>query len=147
MKMGEKKSSFDRMVDSIQNEIIEQEREIFSKKVIDEYNNPHNFGRMQDPDASGILTGPCGDTMVFYLKLDSDKVLNIMFLTDGCGPTVSCGSMLTKMVRGKSVIDAEKVSKEDLIEALDGLPEENLHCAALAVNALKKAINGRSKVE
>lgn len=143
-----KKSDFDKFIEEIQNEIIEEEKAIYSEKVIMEANNPKNVGRMTDPDAFGILDGSCGDTMEFYLKINDDKISDINFMTNGCGATIACGSMLTTMVKGKSIEHAISITKDDLITILDGLPKENLHCAALAVGALRKAIrNYRKKIQ
>ena len=134
------KSDFDKMIEKIQNEVYEQERMVFSERVIEEYNNPKNIGRMIQPDAFATLTGWCGDTMEIYLKMDHDIVEDISFMTDGCGATIACGSMLTSMVKGKSVEEVKAITDNDLITALDGLPEENLHCAHLAIITLEKAL-------
>lgn len=134
------KSDFDKMIDKIQNEIYEQERMIFSERVIEEYNNPKNIGKMAQPDAFATLTGWCGDTMEIYLKMDHDIIEDISFMTDGCGATIACGSILTSMVKGKSVEEAKAITDDDLITALDGLPEENLHCAHLTIITLEKAL-------
>lgn len=136
----DKKSDFDKMVDSIQAELDAEAKVTFSKKVLDECKRPQNIGRMKDPDSVGIITGPCGDTMEFFLKVKNDKITDIQFMTDGCAPTIACGSMATKMVKGKSIPEASKITNNDLIKALDGLPDENLHCAKLAVDTLQKAI-------
>ena len=134
------KSDFDKMIDKIQNEIYEQERMIFSERVIEEYNNPKNIGKMAKPDVFATLTGWCGDTMEIYLKMDHDIIEDISFMTDGCGATIACGSILTSMVKGKSVEEAKAITDDDLITALDGLPEENLHCAHLTIITLEKAL-------
>jgi nitrogen fixation NifU-like protein len=143
---NKKKTHIDKFIEEVQREIIEEEKTIYSEKVIEEYNNPKNVRRMSDPDAFGIIDGSCGDTMEFYLKIGNDKIKEIMFMTNGCGATIACGSMLTTMVKGKSIDDVMGITKDDLLNALDGLPEENLHCAALAIGTLRKAIlNYRKK--
>jgi nitrogen fixation NifU-like protein len=134
------KSDFDKMIDKIQNEIYEQERMIFSERVIEEYNNPKNIGKMAQPDVFATLTGWCGDSMEIYLKMDHDIIEDISFMTDGCGATIASGSMLTSMVKGKSVKEAEAITDDDLITVLEGLPEENLHCAHLVIITLEKAL-------
>ena len=131
------------MAESIQKEIEAEEKALFSKKVIKEFREPKNVGRMSKPDAFGIITGPCGDTMEIYLTIKEDKVADVLFMTDGCGPTIACGSMLTKMVKGRALEDVEKIANKDLVDALGGLPEENMHCAKLAVDTLKKALSSR----
>ena len=135
-------TDFDRAMEEIQKEIIEQAREMYSDRVVEEFYNPVNIGRMPDPDAHGLVHGWCGDTMEFFLRLDGDRITEVSFTTDGCGPTVACGSMLTKMVLGKSLHEASQVGPEDLIDALNGLPEESVHCAELATKALREAIRG-----
>ena len=146
--MNERKNKdFDEFIEGLQQDIIEEEKAIYSKKVIDEYNNPKNAGRMKDPDTHGIISGPCGDTMEIYLKISDDRIVGAMFMTDGCGATIACGSMITTMVMGKDINDIMGLTNKDLINALDGLPEENLHCAALAVNTLHKAIDRYEEME
>ncbi len=86
------------------------------------------------------MSGICGDTIGIFLTVEDDKIDKIGFVTDGCGPTVACGSALTCMVRGKSITDATKISSKDLLEYLGGLPIENTHCADLAVNTLLGAL-------
>ena len=130
----------DKMVESIQNELDAEAKAIFSKKVLDECRNPRNIGRMKDPDAVGIITGPCGDTMEFYLRVTGGKITGVQFMTDGCAPTIACGSMLTKMVIDKTLKNVSGIKNQDLIKALDGLPEDNSHCAKLAVDTVHKAI-------
>jgi nitrogen fixation NifU-like protein len=140
-----RESAFDRMVEEIQRQIIEDERATYSQKVIEEYYNPKNLGRMSDPDVVGIVQGWCGDTMEIYLRMNSSRIEEATFMTDGCGPTVACGSKLTTMVRGMSLDQASEITPENLIAALDGLPEESVHCAELAVSTLQEAIaNGRA---
>ncbi|MBU4221661.1 MAG: iron-sulfur cluster assembly scaffold protein, partial [Euryarchaeota archaeon] len=89
-----KKSDFDNMIEMLQRNVNEQERMIFSEKVIEEYNSPKNIGKMAQPDAFAILTGWCGDTMEIYLMVEHEIVADITFMTDGCGATIACGSML-----------------------------------------------------
>ena len=140
MNQVSKESAFEQMVEEIQRQIIEDERATYSQKVIEEYYNPKNLGRMSDPDAVGIVQGWCGDTMEIYLRMNSSRIEEATFMTDGCGPTVACGSKLTTMVRGMSLDKAFQVTQHDLVAALDGLPEESLHCAELAVSTLREAI-------
>jgi len=131
------------MVEEIQRQIIEDERAMYSQKVIEEYYNPKNLGRMNDRDAVGIVQGWCGDTMEIYLRMNSSQIEEATFMTDGCGPTLACGSKLTAMVREMSLDEVRQIEQADLVAALDGLPEESLHCAELAVNTLREAIANR----
>ena len=138
-------TDFDRFVDELQQQIIEQARAVYSDKVIEAFYNPRNLGRMPEPDACGIVHGWCGDAMEVYLRLNGERIEQASFMTDGCGPTVACGSTLTTMVRGMSLQEAVGITPEDLLEALDGLPEESVHCAELAVSTLREAIANRSR--
>ncbi len=78
--------------------------------------------------------------MQIHLKLINDRILDAKFLADGCGATLACGTMITKMASSKTLEDAGKITSEELIEALDGLPDDHLHCAELAVMTLREAI-------
>ena len=133
-------TDFDRSVEELEQQVIEQARAFYSAKVVEEFYNPKNVGRMREPDACGLVHGWCGDTMEIYLRLKEERIEQASFVTDGCGPTVACGSMLTTMVQGMSLEEAGEVRPKDLLEALDGLPEENAHCAELAVSTLQNAL-------
>jgi nitrogen fixation NifU-like protein len=139
----EETMDFDRVIADLQSKIIEQERALYSAKVIEEAHNPSNVGRIPEPDAYGIVHGWCGDTMEIYLRLDGERIQEATFMTDGCGPTIACVSMLTTMVQGISLEEAGQIALEDLITALDGLPDESTHCAELAVSTLREALADR----
>ena len=136
-------ASFDRFVAELQAEILRQARAVYSDKVIEEAHSPRNVGRMSEPDACATVRGPCGDTMEIYLRLDGERIAEATFMTDGCGPTIACGSKLTAMVCGQSLEKASGIAPPDLIAALDGLPPESIHCATLAVHTLHEAIANR----
>lgn len=139
---------FERDIADLQNSIEEEERLRYSTKVLEEAYHPKNVGRIANPDASAAVRGWCGDTMVIYLRLVRERIAEAKFMTDGCGPTVACGSMLTAMVHGIPLEEALRIEPPDLIAALDGLPEEHTHCATLAVNTLREAlVNRQGKAE
>ena len=102
---------------------------------------------MLEPDGLAIVRGPCGDTMAIFLRIDGRRIEQVTFLTDGCGPTLACGSMLTTMVQGLTLEEAAAVEAADLIIALDGLPPQNVHCAVLAVTTLQQAMAPRLQQE
>jgi nitrogen fixation NifU-like protein len=133
-------TDFASLVAELQSRVLEQARELYSARVVEEAYNPKNVGRMADPDACGVVHGWCGDTMEFYLRVNGGRIGEATFVTDGCGPTIACGSMLTAMVQGMSLEEAGEVHSVDLIEALGGLPEESIHCAELAVRTLRAAV-------
>jgi len=131
---------FEQAVKAIAREISEQEQEIYSQEVIEEFRNPSNIGRLVNADGEGIVHGTCGDTMEIYVKHQEGIITECAFFTDGCGASIACGSRLTKLVLKQSLRDANQISPEDLIRSLDGLPEENEHCAILAVLALRESL-------
>jgi len=131
---------FNRVVEKLREAIKDEMRAAYSETVIHEYSHPKNVGRMTKPDGFARITGVCGDTMEIYLKVGDDRIIDSQFVTDGCGATIACGSMITKMSKKKSIDEALTISSEDLVDILNGLPEENLHCAALATDALQRAI-------
>lgn len=122
-------------------EEVEQSQTLYSAKVTAESSNPINMARMPDPDACGIIHGCCGDTMEIYLRLNGDRIREATFTTDGHESAIACASMLTKTVPGLSLEEAYKIKPEDVIAALDGLPEAKIHCAHLTVNTLRQAID------
>ena len=131
---------FDDSFRELEQSIMEDMRKLYSEKVIDYFLNPRNLGRIQAPDGFGRITGPCGDTMEIYLRVKNGRVANATFWTDGCGPSIASGSMVTELVKGRGVVEARKITQDDILNALGGLPEESLHCALLAANTLKEAI-------
>ena len=126
--------------DELEREIAEEMRKVYSPQVIEHFQNPQNLGSIPSPDGFGRITGPCGDTMQVYLKIRDDHILDVKFLTDGCGASLASGSMLTELVRGKSMSEALRITPDDILDALGGLPKESVHCAFLASDTLKEAI-------
>jgi nitrogen fixation NifU-like protein len=119
---------------------IDEMRRTFSKKVVDHFLSPCNVGEFRAADGLGRASIPCGDSMQIYLRVSHDRILEARFMTDGCGPVIACGSMTTELVRGKTVNEAMALSEDDIIAGLDGLPDSETHCAALAISALKQAL-------
>ncbi len=112
----------------------------FSDTVIYLVRSKVNVGVLENPDAQGNFLGSCGDRMQIHLKLINDRILDAKFLADGCGATLACGTMITKMASSKTLEEAGRITSKELIEALDGLPDDHLHCAELAVMTLREAI-------
>jgi nitrogen fixation NifU-like protein len=100
----------------------------------------HFFGRMNDPSAGAWVTGPCGDTMEFYLIIENDVIRRVQYHTDGCGYTRLCGLTVAMYVQGKTLMEALSVSGKGLLDVLPQLPPEHRHCAILAVGTLHRAI-------
>jgi nitrogen fixation NifU-like protein len=128
------------MVSSSEESIRQEMQQVYSEAVIDRALRPRNLGEMENADGFGRVTGPCGDTMEIWLRVEGNTVVMATFVTDGCGPTVACGSRLTELVRGKTVPQALGISQQGVLDALDGLPEAHEHCALLAVNTMREAI-------
>jgi nitrogen fixation NifU-like protein len=131
---------FDQVAQDIQKAILDDARRIYSEKVIDHFLHPRNAGGIEDADGFGRIKGPCGDTMYIYLRIDETRIADAKFMTDGCGTTIACGSVVTDMVRGKEVKEASKLRYTHVLGALDGLPEGDIHCSVLAAGALRAAI-------
>jgi len=113
---------------------------VYSETVVEHAMNPRNMGSIEVADGYARVTGPCGDTMEIWLKVRSDTITGATFMTDGCGTTIAAGSMVTEVAKGKSIGQALKIGQEDVLSALDGLPDESKHCALLASNTLKAAV-------
>ena len=122
-------------------ELIKAEmRKVYSETAIDHSMNPRNVGDMEDADGFAKVTGSCGDTMEIWLKVKSGTIAEVTFMTDGCGTIIASGRMVTELVKGRSVGEARRISQQDVLGALGGLPKESEHCALLAADTLKEAI-------
>ncbi len=116
--------------------------EQYSEKVMDHFKNPRNVGEMPDADGIGHVGNPqCGDIMEMYIKVRNGIIVDAKFKTLGCGAAISTSSMVTELVKGKTVDEALKISNRAVAEALGGLPPVKMHCSVLAENALKGAID------
>ena len=112
----------------------------FSDTVIQLIQRRENMGVLEKPDAQGHFLGSCGDSMQIDLRLSGKTIMEAKFLADGCGATIACGSMITKMAVSKTLDEAINITPADLLLAVDGLPDDHLHCAELAVMALREAV-------
>ena len=119
---------------------VDELKEPLPKKAVDHFASPRNVGEFRTPDGLGRASIPCGDSMQICLRVSNGRILEARFMTDGCGPVIACGCMATELVKGKTISEAMAVGKDDIMSGLDGLPEPETHCAALAVNALKQAL-------
>ena len=118
----------------------------YSKKVIKEFTHPKNMGEMKNPDGVGKIGNPvCGDVMWIYIKVGKNKngneiIKDIKFKTFGCAAAIATSSMITQLAKGKTLDEAEKITKSDIADSLKGLPSVKMHCSNLASDTLKKAI-------
>lgn len=134
---------FDEFVAQLQEEMRQKELEEYNEYIVDLFHDPVNWGK---PDEEEITVeqkyqGPCGDTMVFYLKIKDNLIEKANYITDGCGASVATGSQTMKMINGITLEEAEKLTPEQIDDALHGLPEDHKHCAELAVRTLRRALD------
>ncbi|PKN71024.1 MAG: iron-sulfur cluster assembly scaffold protein [Deltaproteobacteria bacterium HGW-Deltaproteobacteria-12] len=101
--------------------------------------DPHNLGILDNFNGHAKVTGPCGDTMEFWLQVEGERIKKISFITDGCDPSLASGSITTCLAEGKSITEAAAITQQDVLKALEGLPEDHQHCALLAANTLAAA--------
>jgi len=114
---------------------------MYSEKVMEHFQNPRNVGKLENPDGVGKQGNPvCGDVMELAIKVKDNRIKDAKFQTFGCCAAIATSSIITEMVKGKTLEEAEKISKKAVAEALDGLPPAKMHCSNLAADALHAAI-------
>jgi len=119
---------------------------MYSKKVMEHFLNPRNMGVIEDADGIGTAGNPvCGDTMTIYIKVKNGRIVDIKFQTFGCAAAIATSSMITELAKGKTLEEAEKITRDDVADALDGLPPIKMHCSNLAADALRAAIEDYRK--
>lgn len=119
---------------------------MYSEKVMDHFSNPRNVGEVDNADGSGTVGNPaCGDIMKLTIKVENDVITDVKFKTFGCGAAIATSSMVTELVKGKKLNEAEGISNSSVAEALDGLPPVKMHCSNLAADALHAAIEDYKK--
>ena len=119
----------------------------YSELVMDHFKNPRNVGQIKEPSGKGKVGNPvCGDIMELSIEVNGDEVItDAKFRTFGCGAAIATSSVLTELVKGKTVNEAEKLSNKAVVDALGGLPQVKVHCSVLAEEALKRAIEDYRK--
>jgi len=121
-------------------DIIKRLREIYSETTVDHILAPRNLESISDPDGYAACQSGCGEIMKIWVRVRNDQILETGFWTNGCAATIACGSMCTDLLKGKSVNQALAITAQEIAEALDNLPEGNLHCAELAASAAVSAL-------
>ena len=116
------------------------EEEPFSVKVLQHVVEPTHLGEMDEPDGHAVITGPCGDTDEFFLRIFSGRIREIRFRTTGCFFTIAACDAVATLTEGKTVQEGLGITRESVLEYLGGLPEDHTHCALLAANTLHKAL-------
>jgi len=118
----------------------------YSAKVMDHFMNPRNVGEIEGADGVGEVGNPaCGDMMRLYLKIEDNRVVDAKFRTFGCGAAIASSSMLTEMIKGKTVEEARRISNQAVADALDGLPAVKIHCSVMAEKAVQAALEDYAK--
>jgi len=119
---------------------------MYSEKVMEHFMNPRNVGEIEDADGVGQVGNPvCGDIMAIYIKVKDDVITDIKFKTFGCGAAIATSSMVTELVKGKTIEEALTITNRDVAEELEGLPPLKMHCSLLAEEGLKAAIEDYRK--
>ena len=114
---------------------------LYSDKVMDHFANPRNVGEREDADGVGeVGNAKCGDIMKMYIKVDGDTITDCKFKTFGCGAAVATSSIATEMIKGKSIKNALSLTNKAVVEALEGLPPQKIHCSVLAEQAVRSAL-------
>ena len=119
---------------------------MYNEKVMDHFSKPRNVGEIAEADGVGTVGNVvCGDIMKIFIKVKDNVIEDIKFQTYGCGAAIATSSMITELVKGKTIDEALKVSNKDVADALGGLPPVKMHCSNLAADALAEAINDYNK--
>lgn len=114
---------------------------MYTDKVLEYFQNPRNVGEIENADGIGeVGNAKCGDIMRMYLKIENDIIVDVKFKTFGCGAAIATSSVATEMIKGKSIDDALKVTNQQVIDFLGGLPAVKIHCSILAQEAIHSAI-------
>lgn len=114
---------------------------MYNETVLDHYNDPRNLGEIEGADGVGIyMSDYCGDITKFWIRVSGGRITDATYRTQGCAAAVACGSVLTGLVRGMTIEEALRMTKDDIVSALYGLPERKIHCSVLAEDAMKDAV-------
>ena len=120
--------------------------DLYTKKVMDHFRNPRNMGEIKNADGIGKVGNPtCGDVMAIYIKVKDDRIFDIKFKTFGCTAAIASSSIATELVKGKTIDEAIKLTRDDVAKELGGLPAIKMHCSNLAADALHEAIKDYRK--
>jgi nitrogen fixation NifU-like protein len=125
---------------ALEREVARRLTDRFSDTALRAALYPRHMGEMERPDGFAHVEGYCGDLITFYLRIADECISEITFTTDGCDATIASGEMLATLVMGKTLNEAERVTAEELLVALDGMPSNHTHCTELAVQTLREAI-------
>ncbi len=114
---------------------------MYNPTVLDHFQNPRNTGEIDRPDGIGQVGNPaCGDVMKIFIKVEADRIADIRYQTFGCAAAIACSSMASEMVKGKTLDEASRLTRDEVAQALGGLPEQKMSCSNLAPDAIRAAI-------
>ncbi len=114
---------------------------MYNEKVLEHFKDPHNVGQMDDPDGfAEVGSSECGDTMAMYLRVKDGRIDDIKYRTYGCCAAIASSSIATDMVKGKTVDDADAITKAAIVQELGGLPDKKIHCSLMVEDAIHAAI-------
>jgi nitrogen fixation protein NifU and related proteins len=139
MAMSEKE--FDDYVDNLQEKVFAEAKEAYGAKGFDRWRNPKYHGRVENPDGYARVTGGCGDTIEMTLKIENENVVGGAFTTTGCASSGLCGSFAVEMAIGKTVESIFELKGQDVLDVIGTFPEDDAHCAFLAIETLHEAVN------
>lgn len=119
---------------------------MYNDKVLEAFANPKNVGEIENADGVGTVgNASCGDIMRVYLKIENDIIVDAKFKTFGCAAAIATSSTATEMIKGKTLDEALKISNADVVETLEGLPPQKIHCSVLAEEAIAAAVEDYKK--
>ena len=143
-----KPKTFEEMVTELEEKIRKEERDYYGEKMVAEALTPKNVGELDDPDGAASITDSEGATMQIHLTIVEGIIRDSRFITDARGPTIAFGSVVTELVKGKTLEEAARIEEGDIVSVLGSLPEDDPHTPELAVNTLKAALeNYKEKIK
>ena len=134
-------NEFEKYVALSQEQIIEEARSCYGDTVVEHWLKPRNLYPIENPDGHARVKGPCGDTMEIFIRVREGKITQASFLTDGCITSIASGSITVEASIGRELPDAKAITQQDILNLLGGLPEASRHCALLASNTLRAAVD------
>lgn len=133
--------NLDIFTQQLQAEIYEETRADWGDDAFQRWVSPPNIGVIDDADGKAALRGICGDQIAIYLKFEKNRVIRAVFTTDGCGPSIVCGSFAAEMAEGRTPEELIDITGEEILARAGRIPEDHEHCAFLAASVLKEAVN------
>ncbi len=135
------KNAWKKAVDGPEKDLTAEIEGFFKDGVFHWEREPTLMGKLQDATTMGRVTGSCGETMEFYLKIQDNRIADVRFFSDGCQASRACGSVAAELARGRSIDEAISIEGDTVLMVMKGLPDEEVHCAYLAAEALHEAIH------